>query len=1025
NECLTYPVDEAVVAALKAGAVCKGDDGAEVPWQLSADGQSVRFIAALPAFGKSAYTFTAGQPSVKTHLKVTETQEYFEITNALTGVRISKILNGANGATGPIAGWRLSDGAWAGGSTFTPTRKIESYTVSVVEKGAVLARVEAVALFEGGGSWKITAELIDGEPSFKVRESFDCVPEAGVFSLRFDEGFDPDWMLFRTGTEAGLRGEPRLYLGQMLSLPLSHSPEASDPSLRFYLQPWVWWAVSHVRGHFFTLMNLERGAAVTMITSDTCAWVDPSTPQAERANPSSWLKYVDDGKALTMDWQVKRGEREYALSVLPVAPIMEDVWGRPVEEIPPLPDVSRGIPDILPAWDLDFSKYGFHCRAPLSEAVALRTTHYPLNRVKDLILEWPESDGGSVRPRMLVSQEDIAAFRARITEADQGWINYGTYSEPSVYMLDFTFPAYLAKGDEALGEKLYAGIPRLVNQYVNELLKLDGGNICLGVAPHARGVLASVAYFVDLWFSLPQVTAEDRARVKGQMAFLAYVLASEEYFSPERGFAGGFLGMRTLVAMNHLALGAVLVDHPLTRHWMGMGASYLQRNVVDPWEVDGEFDGLAVQCPHYALGDYYSALAMFVMQERQGVGSILDTPRVKHAGAWYAKISTPRDPRFGYRRHLPPTGNGYLYEPAPVCGNMAYIYKEIDPAFSAEMQWMDNEQGNLLLPIGGFDPALAGARRILYDPSLPAKVPAWGSEWFKNSTVVLRSRYATEDESYLLLVAGAGSLPFNHWDREQGGVSQLWLRGVPVADDFGYNGCAPEEDHSMLTSGRAGGTMEIEDFKVTPRYDYVRGKKGTFAYDILRDTGVGVETVKGEKPAWVREIVLVKHGSAGLPTCDDIENAGQKTCATPDYFVIKDTLAEADEATWRLWLTPKVESDELEGVVTLTDGGAWMESFDGRTTHIYFPRKPANVALSIEPKTQSTPGMNAKGEYLGSRTNTRMGLILHSPKFDSLLTVVFTRREGEAEPVVALADDGMLTVGNDVIRFTDDGVTVE
>jgi len=335
---------------------------------------------------------------------------------------------------------------------------------------------------------------------------------------------------------------------------------------------------------------------------------------------------------------------------------------------------------------------------------------------------------------------------------------------------------------------------------------------------------------------------------------------------------------------------------------------------------------------------------------------------------------------------------------------------------------MDNEQNNWSLPFpGGFEPALAGARRVLSDKSLPAKVPDWTSEHFRDNGVVLRSRLATEDESFLYMVAGKGANPVNHWDNEQGGLSQVWLRGIPVADDFGYTGLGPESDHTMLDWGKSGGTMEIEAFAVTPTHDYVRGKKATSSYSYLSPTGVGIVVVVEEREnPWVREIVLVKHLEGETPS--------SRTGDIPDYVVIRDTLSKPDEASWRMWLTPKVESDELEGDVFITDAGAWMESFDDRTTHIYFLQKPADAAVTTSAKTVRMAGMNSKYMEVGT-TNTRIALTLHSSHFESLLTVVYTRREGEAEPVVTLQEDGALTIEHagkrDTIRFTAEGVEVK
>ncbi|MCL1856646.1 MAG: hypothetical protein FWF84_03255 [Kiritimatiellaeota bacterium] len=971
NECVTFAVDAATAKRLGNGAVCVDGEGVEAPWQLSADGKGVRFIAALAPFGQSVYSFVSGKPSVKTALAASETKEYVEIANALTGVRISTSLNDGQG---PIAAWRLSDGSWAGGSTFTAERKVESYRAFFVEKGAVLVKVEAVATFEGGGEWKLTAELQEGEPSFKIRETFDCVPSAGAFALRFEKGFDPAWILYRSGGAFDLR-DGRTSLGELTTLPLSYTPER-DASLKFLLQPWVWWQGSMARGNFFTLMNLDKNAAVTMMASDPKAWVDPSIPGEERAEGSVWLRKSEEG-AVSVGFSVKRGEREYVLSVLPADVVRADVWGVAIDEIPPV-DESHAVANLMPTKDVDWNHSH---RAPISQAFAMRLAHCPLNRIKEMVLEWPESDAGSTRPRMFVSEEDIAAFRAQITEADQGWIGTGFSAPVDVYQMDFVLPAYVATMNEALGEKLYTEIPKMVAPYVDGLLNLSGDNVCWGVAPHHRSGLASVAYAMDVWLGLPQVTPEDRRSLKGQLAFLAYVMASEDYFSPERGYAGMFLNMRATVAINQLTLGAVLADHPLTPKWTEMGFAFIKGNIIDTWkDENGNFTGRSIEAPHYGLIPYDNALAAMRLRDRLGFETDLNDPTVKTAGSWFAKgASTPRDPRFMNRRHLNPIGNTYAFEPSGIFGTMAAVYRKLDPAFSAQMQWMDNEHGNHLYPgVGGFYAAFAGNRRTLFDKTLPATVPDWGSEWFAEKGVVLRSRFATESENYLYFIAGAGAKSHNHYDQDQGGIT-AWLRGVPLVDDFGYYACAPEEDNSMLTSPAVNGrTMEIAGLTVTPGYDAVRGTKGD----------------------WTREITLVKHA-------DD----------TPDFFVIRDTLANAADATWRLWLTPE------DGVVTLADNGATMKSHNGHTTRVLFAQKPADAAVTTEAKTREGAGMDSNGQYQGKRATTHQGLIVTAPAFDTLLTVIVTLKDGEAEPAVSL-DGDTLTVGTDTLRLTPDSITL-
>src|SRR5206468_23071 len=118
-------------------------------------------------------------------------------------------------------------------------------------------------------------------------------------------------------------------------------------------------------------------------------------------------------------------------------------------------------------------------------------------------------------------------------------------------------------------------------------------------------------------------------------------------------------------------------------------------------------------------------------------------------------------------------------------GTIAYLWRERDPAFAAEMQWMYRQQGAPPEPVvGGFVPSLAGFRSLLLDRTLPEKAPGYRSEWFPRTGVILRSHFPSARETQLHLVAGPNHA---HYDRDSGSFT-LWGKGRVVANDFGYYG---------------------------------------------------------------------------------------------------------------------------------------------------------------------------------------------------------------------------------------------
>lgn len=1032
NELVTYAVTPEVAAKLKEGAQLRDSEGQEVAWQLEPDSGRLHFIASVAPLGKSVYKFAAGKPMVVSDLKVGEGAQYIELANGKTAVRVNRVLSDGEG---PVAGWRLASGGWSGGSAFTAALPVESYKVSVEARGPVVARVKARTVFEGGGEWCVTVELQSGEPLFKIHEEFNCVPSAGEFALTFHEGFVPSWLMYRAAGAYVLHGK-----NTRLGMVVAQRVAAAKADL-FLLEPWVHWQYSLNRGTWFTMLDREEGDAVFVGTGDSPCWVNPALPQAERAASESMLRRLDDG-SIRLPLAIKRGEREYFVGTLSATALLEDIHGKPlVKEGDNSDDLMAGI-------GVSEAEQGIQkaikananllqgvaedrlFRAPLPHQYLMKHSDYPLNKIKEMVLQWEDKVTGRLHPRMLVTKEQLETFRAN-SEYGEGELKALRRLPVSLHVLDRVIPPYLATLDRELEQRLVDAAVRMLQEDVDSFIEFRADNSSLGVAPHHRRLVALVN-LIDTILSADSLTEQQRLVLRAQLAFFGYIYHSPAYWSPERGYGAMFVNMHTTVASIQCAVAAMLPDHPECAAWFGKGMDYMRKRQVDTWvDADGNWSGHNVEAPHYALV-YESPLAAMLRAERLGLADDIYKPAMKLMGEWFAKISTPPDPRFMGLRHLPPIGNTYKFEPSGIFGTLAGIYSGSDPKLAAEMQWMHEQQGNQPSPgVGGFFGDLAGYRPLIASLHQEKRQPDYKSEWFRDAGAVLRSSYGTPDETMLYMIAGKGATPNRHYDKDQGAIT-IWNRGVCVADDFGYTGCAPLEDQSLLVSAAASGIMEVERLEVGEEFDYLQGRQG----------------------GWLRQVLLIKQ---------TVERP-----AVPEYFVIRDTLDKAAKATWYLWLAAEpVEvsgakiylvdenktDDPLMGAGALDQlldagaptlagsgslGGAGEFSLrfgDGkvevkgaaeRQSDIWFVQQPPKTIIKTEEKTRAPAGVDGTGRYLGKNPGTQVGVILESDKFDTLLTVVFTRLKSEARPAVTAMPDGTGFIinygkGSDTVRLTSDG----
>jgi len=332
------------------------------------------------------------------------------------------------------------------------------------------------------------------------------------------------------------------------------------------------------------------------------------------------------------------------------------------------------------------------------------------------------------------------------------------------YNLDGFLSYFLGTGDAELGKHLLDTVVPWVQDNVNMYLNQED-HVAHGFAPHHQTRVLIALNVLDVALASEQVTPEMRERLLAQITFIGYTVNSDDYWSPESGFAAN-PNTTTTVAAYQSAIGCFLPTHPKAKEWVARGMKELKEVQLDTWS---DANGGWLEAPHYAMVSFDSMLGCFLMAHNAGFNDYLFDPKMKKVIEWMAKISTPPDARINGIRHRPAIGNSYMFEPSSEFAHVAYLWKDKDPEFASNMQWMWRQQGSYPQPgIGGFFATLAGYRTMLLDPDIPEKAPAYGSELFPETGVMLRTGFRGDRETQLHLIVGNNHA---HYDNDSGSVT--------------------------------------------------------------------------------------------------------------------------------------------------------------------------------------------------------------------------------------------------------------
>lgn len=968
HERVTFPLSAADAAQAKAGKPLVGPDGKATPYQVvKVEGAEPRicFQADLPAYGTAAFAFGQVPAAAATDLKVEESADLITVTNGLVGVRIRRKLDAG---TGPIAGVRLAKSGWTGGSTLAGTPAVARYEAKVVAKGPVFAEVECATEFADGGRWTMRFVVEAAEPVVLVSESFDAPGGGTMAVLLGGGGFKPANMLYRN---------PDVTNAQVTTQPVGG----------FFMEPWLHWN-NPGRGTWLAVHASVAPPPAKPKPGEPLPDDEPQPPPAGDMlvlgllRPSLWVDPAWAGKAprvaghlnvaprdgvLAADFPLAGGRREWLLGALDQAASLALVGQR---------------------------------AAPPPHKLVIKHGDFPLDRVKDLVLEWKGDHEN--HPRLYVKKADIPALRERVPSDPKELARWSGQQPIDKYFLDGPVREFIATGDVKLGKLMAAKAEEYLQQVTDWYLKQDD-KLTPGAAPHMQSLIFTVVNLIDPVLGSEVYTPEARQKVLARLAFAGYVVSTPDYWSPERGYSG-FANMTSVVAMYRTALGCMLPSHPAAKGWAEQGINQLTWQLT-AWSDE---DGGWVEAPHYAMVSFDHLIAGFIMAANAGFSDNIFDPRMRKVLEWFALISTPRDARTGGWRHQPPIGNTYPGEPNGIYGVAAALWKDKDPEFAAKMQWLFEEHGSYPgLGSGWNFPTMLGYRFLMNASGVKPKPAAdFGSALFRRTGAVLRNRMDTDRETYLHLIAGSNH---EHYDIDSGSIV-LYGKGRVLCDDWGYHGRHGANWHSMVTGPAAGGGMNVESFTPAPALDVVVASNGS----------------------WERRIGMSK----------DADPLG------PNFVVVRDTLSGSGDAVWRLWLTTGISAgadkqippaapapkppqpaagtdaaDDLlgddgppakkkpaagvpPGTVTLTDFGATLSGIEDVDLDI-FVHEPAKLGLKLEPAKLRHNTGNWMGQIMPiEQSQTALFGTLTGP--GTVTAVLYPRLKTEPVPQVAFSADGRI-----------------
>ncbi len=800
---------------------------------------------------------------------------------------------------GPLLGFQAPDGTWYGGSRLYGPGKITHYSAKLVEGGPVLGRMRVLYSYEDGRTLELIIQLAAGgghalwdmrvEPYNRqlaaqltagvnldktVRQAMDTAAKDGfelllspnLADLRLKvRPFPAPNRTILASRWGGLQMDKH---NKPLPIPAKVNLGQEQTGELLRLMPWAgWWDQMDTTSFVFGTATLADLLFVAV--RDGGDWVEPAAPGtwASYGNPTIKYQQVplvkDPDGDVSLRFSAVPGLRKWQTGTVENSQWLAHHW---------IDNYKNTIPSGL----------------------------WPLNQVKDLVLDWP-GDIDS-HPRVFGTRQDLERLRKQDSSPERlrdlrnyiknyGYINIPSHRDPNALIL------WLLTGrpEDAKEAKL---VERL-RTYLGNLGRMD----------RMRGA-SQLASLYDALADSGLLAPQDRKLFQAQIAFLAYICADPSNWSMERGFASGNQNMSVAHILNLGILAATLPEHPMAQEWSRPALAMMEKWLTESVGPKGEWpESLA----NYAEVSASMIAVYAVAAKNASLHDFTVDPRFKRLLLYLAKHYTPPDPRpfDGHPRAVavsPPSGRGPAYHPVTgIFGLIAKATAETDPEFSQTLQWLWMRGGQSM---GYISDRMGGLEILATDGALPARIPDWTSEQFPLMDVLLRHGVGNPLEYYANLVMDPKG--YTAYYSENGGFAAIWAKGVPTTVRFAGHGYGEREEIFISRVLLARQPGNVADRK--QRFMYA-GPMAVTAFSALPRQDYAVADMRLERPITKWHGPKQQEPTLNLPRWSTVTQEGQPPLdwrrqvlflkgdesSEPAYFLLRDTVSSNQPTMWQFW----------------------------------------------------------------------------------------------------------------------------
>lgn len=329
---------------------------------------------------------------------------------------------------------------------------------------------------------------------------------------------------------------------------------------------------------------------------------------------------------------------------------------------------------------------------------------------------------------------------------------------------------------DTTGEKAHKAAQQICDSARALLDKYVNGDGIYDFTSHywmGAGPMNSAAVVADQVLAIPQITPDEKAKLKATLALFANIVWDDD-FVPMNGKAGVNLGnenMPVQMAGYRDFFALLLNEHPTMHpHAEALKTDGLQRVRA----IVNEY-GAEIGCVHYIGASFLPTLSLMQAIQQQGeVDPFKVEPRLAKFAEFYMNLLTPPEGRFGGPRYLISTGDGPT-ESSPIFGQLATGFAKANPELSKRVMWAWRQGGK---PHANF----GGTTLLRIDDSLPDQDSKLGNANFPGYYAVLRHGWGTPNETAIWFINGDFYRDHRHLDK---GEVIMYALGLPLSLDWG------------------------------------------------------------------------------------------------------------------------------------------------------------------------------------------------------------------------------------------------